>query len=134
MKNLLMLSVFLLTLIGCATPGIERVHKTLPAINEERTASVGDIFFENKEVMIQTGFFGETLAVTANFSYDLTILEANEKNIGLSYSEYTGDGLIKAGFNKRFDYPTSDKFLRFKDSEFDVISVDKGQLRYKRIK
>lgn len=134
MKSLLILSVLLFSLIGCATPGFEKVQKTLPAINEEKTTSIGDIFFENSDTTIQRGLFGEVLGMYANFSYDLTLVEANEKNIGLSYSEYTGNGLIKEGFNKRFDYVAGDKIVRFKGFEFDVISVDKGQLRYKRIK
>lgn len=124
-------SVFLF--LGCATPGIERVQKTFPTLKEERTAGIGDIFFESMETNTSRGIFGENLGVVGRFSYDLTILEANEQKIGLHYSEYT-NGFIREGFNKRLDYPASDKFVRFKDFEFDIISVGKGLIRYKRIK
>ena len=45
-----------------------------------------------------------------------------------------GNWMVKQGFNKRFDYAVADRVIRFKDYDFEILSVENGQIKYKRIK
>lgn len=164
MKKILMLSLTLFVLTGCMIPGvIENINTYKPKINEEKTAFVGDIFFTQVEEMGQKytsadGKRTETVIQPDGTRFDLVVVELNDQKVGLQYSEYMrevtyaqnpflppgGPGamtrvagpnwLIKQGFNKRFDYAVTDKVIRFKGYEFEILGVDKGQIKYKRIK
>lgn len=148
MKKLLILFFALLLFTGCATMQ-QPTTKTTPDLNEGRSAGIGDVFFEY--VMVtpvdpMSVAFGVTPPQN-DVRFDLTILELNDQKIGLQYSEYLyrypqtigyttipGGWMIKEGFNKRFDYAVVDKTIRFKGYEFEIVSVEKGQIKYKRIK
>jgi len=119
--------IFLLSaiLFGCTHVIIDSVH-----LSEEKIANVGDVFFEHKE-----GVRGKVSASR----FVLTIVELNNKNIGLQSEDYIqmqhhlGTRWDFQG-GKRIDYDISDKVIRFKGYEFNIVSVDKGQIKYKRIK
>ena len=70
--------------------------------------------------------------------FDLSVVELSNKKVALQYAEYFKNGndpwMIKTAFNKRLDYSLSDKVLRFKGYEFEILSVENGRLHYKRIK
>ena len=132
MKKLLLMLVLLIA-TGCA--GMQQ-EVVAPLPNIERTAGVGDTFFQYEM---------KTFPVENNERFDLTIVELNEQNIGLQYAEYfysSGVGVywqgagwkIKDGFNKRFDFVLADKVIRFRSYAFDVLSVEGGQIKYRRIK
>lgn len=143
MKALKTLKTFLLfftlsfLFAGC-TPRIISVYNL--NLGGERIARVGDIFFDHEEGWSVVGdadpFHHDP------FKFDLTIVELTDQKIGLQYAEYIRSSpigfrfawLIKQGFNKRFDYAVADKIIHFKDYEFEIVSVDKGQIKYKRIK
>jgi hypothetical protein len=116
------LSLFVIILGGCAT--IEKPKAIeIPKPNETRTAVVGDMFFEKED----------GLAL-----YNFIIVEANNQRLGIYYSEYyfnPSEGwLMKEGFNKRFDYDIADRIIHYKEYEFEIIEVDRGKIKYKRIK
>ena len=140
MKRLTLILGVLVALAGCV-PGMyppqtgNVSEETIPAAGEEYAASIGDTFFK----YYITGNYGGS---PNNWQFDLTVVELSNKKLGLQYSEYTyqvnpysyvGSWLIKDGFNKRFDFSLEDKTLYFKDYVFEVISVEKGKIRYKRI-
>lgn len=127
MKKFYYLSLIVLfSLIGCMalTP-----FKTISINqNEEKTAGIGDTFFEymegQEEHMLQMGIIAD------GYKYDLTILELNQERVGLQYNEFVyqraysvgyttvpGGWVVKQGFNKRFDYAVIDKIIRFKGRE-----------------
>lgn len=137
MRYLTMVIIFLVfNLYGCVampptTPDYKTVEDSIPKINDERIAAMGDIFFQ----FIRLGGPYDP----SNWKYELTVVELNKEKIGLMYSEYiykleSGGWLIKEGFNKRFDFPTNDTIIRFKEYEFEILSLEQGQIRYKRIK
>lgn len=144
LKTIILFFVFSFLLIGC-TPIFTSI--SAPELNGEKVAGVGDLFFIHKE---GAGFEGGTEPFLRDaFSFDLVILELNDRTIGLQYTEYTkveeptgnpyapkrtSDWLIKQGFNRRFDYNAADRVIRFKGYEFDIISIDNGYIRYRRIK
>lgn len=69
--------------------------------------------------------------------FDLTVLEITHKNIGFQYSEYApstrGTWLLKAGFNKRFDFNPEMPII-FKGYEFEVVAIEQGRINYRRVK
>lgn len=164
MKKLLMLLAALFLFTGCMIPGaFENINTYKPDINEEKTAFVGDTFFVHVEETVQKyasadGKRTQTVIQPDGTRFDLVVVELNDQKIGLQYSEYVrevnyvqnpmslpgGPGavsrvagpnwLIKQGFNKRFDYAIADKVIRFQGYEFEIIGMEKGQLKYKRIK
>lgn len=132
MKKLLLLFVLFLT-VGCA--GMQQ-EIAVPLPNGEKIAGVGDVFFIYEM---------KTFPVENNNRFDLTIVELDDNKIGLQYAEYfysSGVGpywqgagwKIKDGFNKRFDYSISNKAVRFKGYEFEILSVEGGQIKYRRVK
>lgn len=140
LKNIFIV-VFLLVLVGCAT--VQPITQSIPDINQEKTASIGDTFFAYSSMAPRDPM--ATLLSDSGISrdarFDLTILELGDK-IGLQYSEYyyhvnpytyKSGWAVKEGFNKRFDYPADVGTVNFKGYEFEVISVDKGKITYKRI-
>lgn len=136
MKKLLPIAIILLIFIGCIPmPPPATDYKVLeggsPKINDEKMASTGDIFFKFTRL---GGPYDPN-----NWKYELAIVELNKEKIGLMYSEYfynlrRGGWLIKEGFNKRFDFPVDDKIIRFKEYEFEILSLEQGRIKYKRIK
>lgn len=143
MKTILFL-LMLFLFSGCATTQQSTPTITaIPNLNEEKSAGIGDIFFEYISVPpidAMAMMFGSS---PQSKRFDLTVLELNEQKIGLQYSEYvyysnpntfSSGWAIKDGFNKRFDYAVADKVIRFKGYEFEIVSVEKGQIKYKRIK
>lgn len=144
LKRFIFLFAFSFLFIGCTTVF---TSISIPDLNGEKVAGTGDLFFVHKE---GAGFEGGTEPFLRDaFSFDLTILELNDSKIGLQYTEYTkvveptgnayaptrtSDWLVKQGYNKRFDYDIADKVIRFKGYEFEIVSIDKGYIRYKRIK
>ena len=132
MKKLLSLFVLFL-FVGCA--GMQQ-ELASPLPNNEKSAGVGDVFFTYEM---------KTFPVENNERFDLTVVELDGNKIGLQYAEYfysSGIGpywqgagwKIKDGFNKRFDYSISDKTVRFRGYEFEIVSLEGGQVRYRRIK
>lgn len=98
-----------------------------PITDKEQIAGVGDVFF----------IFSHFAGMSNTSKYELVIVELTQEKLGLQYSEYffgRGGWMIKQGFNKRFDYAISDKVVRFKGYEFEIIGVEKGQIKYRRIK
>ena len=142
LKSFLLFFILPLLFAGC-TPRITSVYNL--NLGGERIASIGDIFFDHEEGWNVVGDIDPFHYDP--FKFDLTIVELTDQKIGLRYAEYIRSNLgekggfgirfvwlIKAGFNKRFDYVVADKVVRFKDYEFDIVSVEKGQIKYKRIK
>lgn len=134
MKLLSCLFIVLL-FTGCA--GLQKEFVT-PELNFERTAGIGDEFF-NYEF--------QTFPPDNSQKFEMTILELNQERLGLQYNEYfysmpstfssayaPSGWMIKQGFNKRFDYAIADKIIRFKNYEFEVLSVENGQIKYRRTK
>ena len=120
------------------------VDETLPPVNTETKANIGDTFLDYTKINGQDNGFGTLFG--SNFRFALTITSLNEKEIALQYEEYfkspTGayggfykdaPWLIKQGFNKTFTYSPKET-IRFKGYEFELISVTNGQITYKRIK
>lgn len=154
MKKLTALVLMLFAFTGCMnlpkytyTPF---VHQTLTE-GQVKMAGIGDIFFEHSEGQTATEpIYIPSGTVASGNKYDLTIVELNKERIGLQYNEFTyqpqpkymnsmfilggGDWLVKQGYNKRFDYSLSDKVIRFKGYEFEIVSVENGQIKYKRLK
>lgn len=128
MKKIISLFLLLFAFCGCVTTP-EIVKTGLPLVNVEHTTNIGDRFFEYTETIMQP-----LTPPFRRFEFELIVVEANSNKISLFYSEYTGEGLIKEGFNKRFDYSGNDKIIRFKEYEFEIISINNGQIKYKRIK
>lgn len=151
MKKLLILVLVLFAFTGCMT-----IPKYTP-FNEQsleqgltRSAGIGDTFFEFSmgQKMIDTMKVDDKGFVASGEKVELTIVELNQEKLGLQYNEYThmapvavgltmypgGGWMVKQGFNKRFDYALADKIVRFKGYEFEVFSVENGQIKYKRLK
>lgn len=148
MKKIFIALVACFVLVGCAamTPfNISSVNQ-----GEERVAGIGDIFLDHREGQsMKDPFLGEIMG-DDSIRYELTILELNNERLGLQYNEYLyskGNGtpfnpatyvpagwLVKQGFNKRFDYAVADKTVRFKGYEFEILSVENGQIKYRRVK
>lgn len=115
---------------------------------EEKVAGIGDIFFMHSNGQTMTDPMLAPSGITASGDrYELTIVELNQERLGLQYNEFTfspgttigytyvpGGWMVKQGFNKRFDYAISDKIIRFKGYEFEVLSVENGQIKYRRLK
>lgn len=142
MKKIGLILLMLFLFNGCVPmqpTDSKPIEAGIPNIAVEKSSGVGDAFFE----FTHMGSFW----TNDNWKFDLTIVELNDQKIGLQYSEYLysqprvvgfttipGGWMIKDGFNKRFDYAVADKVIRFKGYEFEVVSVEKGQIKYKRIK
>lgn len=126
------------------------INQTVGA-GEEKVAGIGDSFFEHSEGQTVTEpTYLPSGTVSSGFKYDLTVVELNKEKLSLQYNEFTyqpqaryadsmfiiggGDWLIKQGFNKRFDYALSDKIVRFRGYEFEVLAVEDGQITYRRLK
>lgn len=147
MKKITILALMLFAFTGCMgvlTP----VPFTQQSITqgEEKSAGIGDTFFEHTDGQNITDPFLGTYMNGGN-KYDLTILELNQERLGLQYNEFyyapartvgyttiPGGWLVRDGYNKRFDYSLSDKIVRFKGTEFEILSVENGQIKYKRVK
>lgn len=150
MKRLLFIP--LLLLIGCAT--LVQEIKMTPEIGMVQEAGIGDIFFKcenitgSKDPLLGQIYPGSTL-------FDLTIVELNQKKVGLQYSEsfysapshspdsftpsYPDGQYIKQVFNERFDYDPSNKIINFKEYAFEIMKIEgplweSGRITYKRIK
>lgn len=151
MKKLFLLLCISMLFIGsgCGPVLIKKDDILSLNLNDEKEAGVGDVFFafEHKNI-VHSPFLGELIAEFESFRFELTIVELGEK-VGLYYAEYIykmpgydpvtylpgqGGWIIKAGFNKRFDYATADKIIRFKDYEFEVTENKQGRLKYRRLK
>lgn len=120
------------------------------AEGQVKVAGIGDIFFDRSEGQAVKDEKNPTAEPVpySGFKYELTIVELNQERLGLQYNEYTyqpvfvpmsatyypGSWMVKQGFNKRFDYAVSDKIIRFKGNEFEILSVENGQIRYRRVK
>lgn len=150
MKKIAVLALMLFAFTGCMTiPTYEPFNRQSLEQGSEMTAGIGDIFFEystgqdmkNAMKPEDKGF------VASGEKVELTIVELNKERLGLQYNEYThtppqaiglsmygGGWMVKQGFNKRFDYALADKIVRFKGYEFEIVSVENGQLKYKRVK
>ncbi|MBE7413882.1 MAG: hypothetical protein HS130_01085 [Deltaproteobacteria bacterium] len=141
-----LLMVFLLA--GCMATLSPYLNQSVQE-GEERVAGIGDTFFEHSAGQNKTDpmmpMLGE-IPVSGE-KYDLTILELNQERIGLQYNEFyyqpphtignttiPGGWMVKQGFNNRFDYAVADKIVRFKGYEFEVLSVENGQIKYRRLK
>lgn len=132
--------VFLL-LAGCATLGPSKIMES-PAANDIRTVSTGDIFlsYENSAAVTDP-LWGEIMRKGDRF--DLVVVEITERKFSLQYSEYIWGHsgayqppgwFIKPGFNRRLDYDIAGGLIRFKDFEFEILGVEAGQIKYRRIK
>lgn len=152
MKKLLSLAL-LLFLAGCMNlPQYAYVPfaDQSSAEGQVKVAGIGDIFYERSEgqsVKDEKNPTSEPVPYSG-FKYELTIVELNQERLGLQYNEYTyqpvfvpmsatyypGSWMVKQGFNKRFDYAVSDKIIRFKGYEFEILSVENGQIKYRRVK
>lgn len=146
MKKILLIFT-LLVVAGCAT-----MTPFTPWINQgdERTAGIGDVFFQHTEGQHMNDPIAGEIVSSDSLRYDLTILELTKEKIGLQYNEFiysSGSGsmlypatyvpsgwMVKQGFNKRFDYAVGDGIVRFKGYEFEVLSVENGQIKYRRVK
>lgn len=149
MKKIIFVILTMAALAGCAT--METVNRGIPNVSEDKSAGIGDIFFEyTNETVTKDPFIGDIPHAGA-FRFDLTIVELTPQKLGLQYAEYTrimqasynpligptstmSDWLVKQGFNKRFDYSLDNKVVRFKDYEFEVLSAENGRMVYKRVK
>ncbi len=152
MNKILLIS--LLFLVGCATTVQLNESIQIPSLNKEKSVGVGDVFFESS---VMTGTYNEPTFVYNgnNFRFVLTVMKLTKDNIVLRYSEYikpfkkepeaisfslyrgydmTTFWKIKDGFSKEFEYELTNKFINYKDYEFEIISVGEGRIRYKRIK
>ena len=153
MKKLLLIISLVFLVEGCAPGRI--INTRLPSINEVKTASVGDVFFIMEDITILPASGGSAFDLmsgkqtmsTDSFRFDLVILELTDQKVGLQYSEYfvpmklnplsygkPDSWLIKQGFSKRFDYVVADKIISFRGYEFEIVGIEKGQIKYKRIK
>lgn len=154
MKKLAVLSLMLFAFTGCMTlPNYTYtpfVNQTLTE-GQEKLAGMGDTFFEYSEGQTATEpTYIPSGTVASGIKYDLTIVELNHEKLGLQYNEFIfqpgaqytnymyvlggGGWLVKEGFNKRFDYTLADKIVRFKGYEFEILSVENGQIKYRRVK
>lgn len=143
MKKLIgLLFVALILMGGCATMDIgplETINMEHPGVMEEKNATTGDLFFEREEGVkrnIKDSMLGDFVSIEGT-RFDLSIVELNNQKIGLYYAEYApsvNGWLIKQGFNKRFDYAVADKIIRFKGFEFEILNVENGQIKYRRVK
>lgn len=139
---LLLLLALPLLFAGC-TPKFTNIYNM--ELSGERIAGMGDVFFDHSEGW---GFEGGTEPFFNHpFRFELIVVELTNEKMGLQYNEFTKlqrmgtygpttmpDWVIKQGFNKRLDYVLADKVIHFKDFGFEIISVDKGQIKYRRIK
>ncbi|GEM_PF-4693495 len=118
MKKITLLLIMFI-LIGCAA-----IQSIQP--NNEARAGIGDIFFSHE--------------VPYNFKFDLTVGAASNDRLSLFYNEYFFGPpnyvwMVKAGFNKSFDYKLSEsKIVNFKDYSFEIIEVQDSTVKYRRIK
>ena len=149
MKKIFCLFIVLL-LGGCAGLTATYAPFASTSINtgEEKTAGIGDIFYEFAQGQTMTDPMIAARGITASGEkFDLTIVELNKDKIGLQYNEFVftpgaligytyipGAWMVKQGFNKRFDYAITDKVIRFKGYDFEILSVENGQIKYRRIK
>lgn len=148
MKKIFLVLVACFILVGCTAMAPFKMSSVNQG--EERLASIGDIFLDHKEGQsYKDPFLGEVMS-DDSMRYELTILELNNEKLGLQYNEFfysKGSGspfspatfvpagwMVKQGYNKRFDYSLSDKIVRFKGTEFEILSVENGQIKYKRVK
>lgn len=146
MKKLFcVLIIFLLS--GCATMTPFSTQSINPG--DEKNAGIGDVFFEFSEGQTMHDPLLAALGGTVSngMRFELTILEMNSEKIGLQYNEFfyqppkaigytmiPGGWMVKEGYNKRFDYILADKVIRFKGYEFEIVSVENGQIKYRRVK
>ena len=143
-KLFISLVAFLLFAVGCAP-----MLPLTPSMNqgEERIAGIGDTFFIHAQGQSMKDPFVGEIVTNDSSRYDLTILELTQEKIGFQYNEYfyepgrtvgyqsiPGGWMVKQGYNKRFDYAVADKIVRFKGYEFEILSVENGQIKYRRIK
>src|SRR3989338_9374268 len=125
MKKIIAL-IISLSLIGCA----ESIKlEMIPIVNDINEVSIGDIFFSSS--LTKEEPYNPIVQIFPLEKYELTVVELSNEKIGLQYNEYTGthdarEGwLVKQGFNKRFDYSAKDKIIKYKQYEFEILSIDK---------
>lgn len=129
MKKLILIFISLLSLYGCV--GARKEVSSID-LNNEAVVGVGGILFQYEFV---------AFPAIDSYRFDLTVAQLTDQNIALIYTEYSYKSTNlnntlnwKEGPNKRFDYAIADKIIRFKSYEFEIVSVEKGQVKYKRIK
>jgi len=122
---------------------IEPINKSSLTPDKEVTAGIGDIFFHHVEgSVVKDPILGDTPR-SDSIRFDLTITELSDSKIGLQYDEYfynlstsayaRSGWAIKPGFTKKFEYPLGKK-ITFKDYEFEIVSIEDGRIRYRRVK
>lgn len=113
---------------------MREIEETIPSINETGAVTLGQILLSYERKL----YYSKPYPYTYNMSkFDLTVTEVSEQRIGLSYSEYMGkedSWLIKQGFTKELSYSPRDKIIRFRDYEFEILSVENGIIKYRRQK
>ena len=151
MKRLIVLLCMVL-LAGCAGPSKEIEKKgegvaegrmeVLPAPNRVQQVGKGDIFLEEIN-------YGTPKGLGAGVGYRKTwrILEIKDNKISIRYSEWKADvdykaetvGLwkIRPGFGREFVFPLvffwDNKLMSVAGYDFEIMSLDKGMMSYKRI-
>src|SRR3990167_4420351 len=135
MKKFLFIFLLMTFIVGCA----ESIKlEMIPIVNDINEVSIGDIFFSSS--LTKEEPYNPIVQIFPLEKYELTVVELNNEKISLQYNEYTGthdarEGwLVKQGFNKRFDYSAKDKIIKYKQYEFEILSIDKSVMKYRRIK
>jgi hypothetical protein len=101
---------------GCTTTDRKVAEDVIePAVNVERKAGIGELFFEHS-VSDPRPF-----AYPSRFS--MRVKELNDKEFVLEYTE-----------SKTYTFSTTDEVIRLKGYEFEILSIEKGKIIYRRIK
>jgi len=135
--NILILVMFLAS-FGCATTGsLDGVDNKELMPGEDSSARVGETFFSASPDSAGAG-----PEITPFY---LTVLVLNDREIIFKYVEYDKDvytvgetgkkifSKLKKG-TKTFTYSVKERYLRFNDFHFELLSVKKGKVIYRRVR
>ena len=137
--------VSLLALIACVPKEYRYSGATLNQ-NNTKTAGVGDVFFRQETMYGEDNGFGVIYKGEAK-AFDLTVVSLTDSSISLQYNEYMklpvtqyggfrpGDPwVIRDKFSQKYDYILTNKRIKFRDYEFEVLGVGNGSIQYRRIR
>lgn len=137
--------ISLVCLSGCIPKQYRFQNATLQQ-NNAKSAGVGDVFFRQETMYGEDNGFGVVYKGEAK-AFDLTVVSLTDPSISLQYNEYTklpvtqfggfrpGDPwVIRDKFSQKYDYSLTNKAIKFKDYEFEVVGVSNGSLQYRRVR
>ncbi len=152
MKNkIIPLSFVAVLLSGCVSTGPSGpvdVQTSNPIVGNEKTVHVGDVLFDSVNCNGHDNGVGNIFEGNC-FKYELSVTGILNDKVILQYHEYTkpkhqgttasyyrmDDGwIIKDGFNKSLEYPSDIQKIHFKSHVFDIQSIDKNSIKYRRTK